>query len=173
MTQILRFLTACTVGLIVVFNMTAQARADGHSSPRPIEQVSVSDIMTSEQLQILEILKSYERFVNDSDSAGLRSIYKDDAVLIPEGFDVYEGAENIEGFYSFAFSALTLNLEFNIDPANINVAGDIAFATTDSTGTRFYKETNQTVPEINRELWVFERVGEDWKISRYCFNKSA
>lgn len=122
--------------------------------------------------EIADVLRSYEGFVNESNAAGLGSLYTEDAVLLPDRIDVFEGNEAITGFYTFAFSALTLELEFQIDPDNIVVDGGTAYATTTSTGTRFIKEASQTVPEINRELWVFEKVDDAWKIARYAFNKS-
>ncbi|MEL7117112.1 MAG: nuclear transport factor 2 family protein [Pseudomonadota bacterium] len=122
--------------------------------------------------KIAEVLRSYETFVNESNAEGLGSLYTDDAVLMPDRFDIFEGADAITGFYAFAFSALTLDLVFEIDTDDIVVDGDTAYATTTSTGTRFIKDADLTVPEINRELWVFEQVGGDWKIARYAFNKS-
>ena len=122
--------------------------------------------------EITEVLKHYEKYVNESNSAGLGSLYCKDAILLPDRFDVFEGAEAIERFYAYAFTLLTLNLEFSIHSENIFVSGDVGYATTDSTGTRYLKEPDQTVPEINRELWVFNKVDGDWKIARYCFNKS-
>ncbi len=122
--------------------------------------------------QITDVLRSYESFVNESNAQGLGALYTEDAVLLPDRFEAFEGADAITGFYAFAFSALKLDLEFEIDPEDIVVDGDTAYATTSSTGTRFIKEANQTVPEINRELWVFEQVDGDWKIARYAFNKS-
>lgn len=122
--------------------------------------------------EIVDLLKSYEGFVNDGNAAGLGSLYTEGAVLLPDRFDVFEGNEAITGFYAFAFSALSLELEFDIDPENIVVSGDTAYAVTTSTGTRLIKETGQTMPEINRELWVFEDVDGDWMIARYAFNKS-
>ena len=122
--------------------------------------------------KIVDVLRSYESFVNDGNAEGLGELYTQDAVLLPDRFDVFEGSEAITGFYAFAFSALSLDLEFDIDPDDIVVSGDTAYAVTTSTGTRMIKETGQTVPEINRELWVFEQVDGDWMIARYAFNKS-
>lgn len=128
--------------------------------------------MTDDTGRIIELLRKYEASANDSDSAALGRLYCDDAVLLPDRFNVFEGAESIEGFYAFAFSMLTLHLNFDIDPNRIVVDGDVAYATTTSTGTRFIKEANETVSEINRELWVFRKAADEWKIARYCFNKS-
>lgn len=128
--------------------------------------------MNTDVQKIVGVLENYQDYVNESNAEGLGSLYAQDAILFPDRFDTFESAENIAGFYAYAFSMLTLNLEFNIDPEKIIVANDIAYATTNSTGTRYLKEQDQTVPEINRELWAFQKIGEEWKISRYCFNKS-
>lgn len=128
--------------------------------------------MNNDVEKIVELLQSYERLANNSDAAGLGDLYATDAILLPDRFGVFEGNDSIAGFYELAFSMLTLDLTFTIDPANIVVSGDMAYGTTNSTGTRFIKQAGETVPEINRELWVFNKVSGDWKIARYCFNKS-
>ncbi len=148
--------TYARLGLIYLLLATGAARADGHS----------------ETDRIVELLRSYESFGNASDAAGMGSLYTADAVLLPDRFDAYEGRDAITAFYGFAFSALSLDLVFEINPADIVVSGDTAYAVTTSEGTRTILETNQTVPEINRELWVFEQVDGDWMIVRYAFNKS-
>ncbi|MEL6296418.1 MAG: nuclear transport factor 2 family protein [Pseudomonadota bacterium] len=144
------------LGVILAPLSAASAQADGHNDTDTI----------------IHVLRSYQSYVNQSDATGLGSLYTDDAVFFPDRFDAFEGKEAITGFYAFAFSALTINLEFAIDPHDIVVSGGKAYATTTSTGTRLIKASNQTVPEINRELWVFERIEGVWKIARYAFNKS-
>ena len=173
MKHIQRIMASGGLGVVIGLGVPACASADGHASANHAHDMEVSEQIAQDKSEIVEVLKSYESFVNESNAAGLGSIYAQDSILIPEGFDVFVGNEAITGFYAFAFSALTLNLEFNIDPDNIVVAGDVAYATTDSTGTRLYKESNETVPEINRELWVFNREDGVWKIARYCFNKTS
>ncbi|MGD1887025.1 MAG: YybH family protein [Cohaesibacteraceae bacterium] len=126
----------------------------------------------SDTAQITELLRSYERHVNEGNAQGVGALYTEDAVFFPDRFEPFEGTEAITGFYSFAFSALSLDLEFAIDPDDIVVAGDTAYATTTSSGTRLFIESDQSVPEVNRELWVFEKVDGDWMIARYAFNKS-
>lgn len=148
--------TAAALALTATVWTSGAAFAGGHAE---VEKIS-------------ELLRAYEAFGNDSNSEGMGSLYTEDAVLLPDRFDAYEGAEAITAFYAFAFSALTLDLVFDIDPEDIVVSGDTAYAVTSSTGTRLIKASNETVPEINRELWVFEKVDDEWKIARYAFNKS-
>lgn len=156
MTRMTTYLQAGALALGATLAATGSAVADGHGDVG----------------EIVDVLRSYESFVNEGDAEGLGGLYTQDAVLLPDRFDVFEGSDAITGFYAFAFSALALELEFQIDPDDIIVSGDTAYAVTTSTGTRTIRETDQTVPEINRELWVFEQVGGDWMITRYAFNKS-
>lgn len=121
---------------------------------------------------IIEVLNNYETFVNQSNATGLGDLYEEEAILFPDRMDSFEGAENITGFYQYAFSLLRLKLSFSISEADIFLEGQTGYATTHSTGTRYLKESQQTIPEINRELWVFKKINGVWKISRYCFNKS-
>jgi ketosteroid isomerase-like protein len=80
------------------------------------------------------------------------------------------GSENILKSYEYVFSQIQLNVEFFIE--EIEVENDFAFATTSSKGTTIIHATGETVPESNRELFIFENVAGEWKIARYMFNKS-
>lgn len=162
-------IAALTLGLALSVGVAGPAIANGYESVHGLDS---NEVVDSEKQKIVDVLKSYEAFANESDYKSLGALYTEESILLPDRFDVFVGMQNITGFYQYAFSALTLDLVFNIDPANIVVSGDTAYATTDSTGTRYLKETGRTVPEINRELWVFEKVDGEWKIARYCFNKS-
>lgn len=144
------------LGVLLSLLASGAARADGHSDTD----------------RIVDLLRTYESYGNASDADGMGSLYTADAVLLPDRFDAYEGNEAITAFYAFAFSALSLDLVFEIDPEDIVVSGDTAYAVTTSAGTRSILETGQEVPEINRELWVFEQVDGEWMIARYAFNKS-
>ncbi|MEM9310321.1 MAG: DUF4440 domain-containing protein [Pseudomonadota bacterium] len=128
--------------------------------------------MSSDTQLIAGLLKAYETHANAGDYKALGEIYADDAILFPDRFNAFEGKEAIAGFYMLAFEMLILSIEFDIDTDKIMVAGSTAYATTTSAGTRYLRETDQTLPEINRELWVFQKLDGTWKIARYCFNKS-
>ena len=80
------------------------------------------------------------------------------------------GAEGILNSYTYVFSQIQLNIEFFIE--EIEVEGNMAFAVTSSRGTTLIHATGDTVPEANRELFVFEKLDGQWKIARYMFNKT-
>ena len=126
--------------------------------------------MNTEKEQIVNILNQYKKSTNTADAKLAASLYTENAIMIPAGFPTNIGKEAIFGFYSYAFSLLQLTLEFDIDLDNIIVQGNMAYATTSSTGTREIRETGDVVDEINRELWIFEKVEGEWKIARYMFN---
>jgi ketosteroid isomerase-like protein len=79
------------------------------------------------------------------------------------------GTANIKGSYEYVFSLITVNIAFTID--EVVFIGNYAYVTSTSKGTSLIKATNSTVPEINREFFLFEKEGGQWKIARYMFNK--
>ena len=128
--------------------------------------------MNDDRNSIEQLLRTYFDVANDADAGLLASLYTDDAVLLAGDFPTASGRPDIEAFYSGAFSQLQLQIEVDLPAADIAVHGDVAHATTSSTGTRTIRAPGDVVPENNRELWVLDRAGDDWKIARYMFNKS-
>ena len=80
------------------------------------------------------------------------------------------GSEGILQSYRFVFSRIQLNIEFFTE--EIQVEGNMAYAVTSSKGTTLIRASGDTIPEANRELFVFEKVDGVWKIARYMFNKT-
>ena len=130
------------------------------------------DVMEKlEKEKIENLLGEYKNSLNTSDAKLAQSLYSKDGVFMPSGAPSAIGTDNILKSYEFIFSQIQLNIEFYID--EILVEGDIAFATTSSKGTTLIHATGETVPEENRELFVFEKEGSEWKIARYMFNKTS
>jgi len=119
---------------------------------------------------IEQLLAEYKTSLNTSNAALAQSLYARDGVFMPTGAPSAIGSEEILKSYEFIFSQIQLNIEFYID--EIVVDRNVAFATTSSKGTTLIRENGQTVPEENRELFVFEKIDGAWKIARYMFNKT-
>jgi uncharacterized protein (TIGR02246 family) len=115
-------------------------------------------------------LKEYEKSLNTSDAKLAQSLYTKDGIFMPTEAPSGIGSEGILKSYEYVFSQIQLNIQFFIE--EIVVEGNMAFAVTSSKGTTLIRAINQTVPEANRELFVFEKVDGDWKIARYMFNKT-
>lgn len=123
-----------------------------------------------EKERIENLLGNYKKSLNNSDAKLAQSLYAKDGVFMPSGAPSAIGADNILKSYEFIFSQIKLNIEFYID--EILVEDDFAFATSSSKGTTLIQATGQTVPEENRELFVFEKMDGEWKIARYMFTKT-
>jgi uncharacterized protein (TIGR02246 family) len=123
-----------------------------------------------EKKKIEELLSLYQTALNTSDAKLAQSLYTKDGVFMPTEAPSGIGAEGILKSYEFVFSQIQLSIEFHIE--EIEVEGNMAFAITSSKGTVKVHANSMEAPEANRELFVFEKVGEQWKIARYMFNKT-
>ncbi len=129
------------------------------------------EIMQKEEKQKIEaLLNRYKSALNTSDAVLAQSLYTKDGIFMPTEAPSAIGSENILSSYEFIFSQIQLNIEFFID--EIEVESDFGFAVTSSRGTTLIHATGDTIPEANRELFVFEKIDEEWKIARYMFNKT-
>ncbi len=124
-----------------------------------------------EKERIESLLNDYKKSLNTSDANLAQSLYTKDGIFMPTEAPSAIGSENIVKSYEYIFSQIQLNIEFYIE--EIVVENDLAFATTSSKGTTRIHATGDTIPEANRELFVFEKINGDWKIARYMFNKTA
>ena len=130
-----------------------------------------SEIMDKQDKQEIEILlNQYKKSLNTSDATLATSLYTKDGIFMPTEAPSAVGREQIKASYEFVFSQIQLTIEFFIE--EIVIEGDMAFATTSSKGTTLIHANGQTVPEENRELFVFEKIDGNWKIARYMFNKT-
>ena len=125
--------------------------------------------MSTDTIQITELLATYEQALNASDSVGAASLYAADGVFYPYNLPAAVGAELVSS-YEQIFDTIKLQIAFVIH--EVVVDGDLAFATTESKGQVTVLEPGITAPEANREIFVFVREAGVWKIGRYMFNKS-
>lgn len=133
----------------------------------------INNTETMEKLakqEIESLLMTYKGTLNTSNAEKATSLYTKNGVFMPTGAPSGIGSENILKSYEFVFSQIQLNIDFFIE--EIEVEGNMAFAVTSSKGTVKIHATGETVPEENRELFVFEKENSTWKIARYMFNKT-
>ena len=128
------------------------------------------EMIQEEKEKITSVLHQYKTSLNNADAVLATSLYHKDAVFLPQAAPAAIGPESILKTNEFIFSQIKLNLEFYIE--EIVVDGDLAFVSSHSDGTATITANGDTVPEQNRELFVFEKIDSEWKILRYMFNKS-
>jgi len=135
-----------------------------------INQLNNQTMEKQDKEQIQNLLMNYQEALNTSDANKAVNLYTKDGIFMPSGAPSAIGTENIKGAYEFVFSNIQLNIEFNIE--EIVIENNVAFAITTSKGSTLIHATAETVPEENRELFVFKIENCEWKIARYMFNKT-
>ncbi len=123
-----------------------------------------------EEEKIQKQLSRYEAALNSSSTKDAVDLYADDGIFMPTEAPTARGREQLVAAYNHVFSAIKLRIKFTVD--EIVVSGNVAFARTASKGEVTVLSNKVTGPEENREFFLFVKVGDDWKISRYMFNKA-
>ncbi|WP_083253252.1 YybH family protein [Flavivirga aquatica] len=134
---------------------------------------TLKNTQTMEKLakqEIKSLLMAYKETLNTSDAEKATSLYAKDGIFMPSGAPSAIGTDSIKGAYDFVFSQIQLNIEFYIE--EITIENTLAYAVTSSKGTTLIHTNGETIPEENRELFVFEKENGKWKIARYMFNKT-
>ena len=155
--------------MIAIFLMASCGEKNNQESNQSL--TTKTKIMQKDEKQKIEaLLSEYKKSLNTSDAKLAQSLYTKDGVFMPTEAPSGIGSENILKSYEYVFSQIQLNIEFFIE--EIEVEGNMAFATTSSKGTVKIHANGVEAPEANRELFVFEKVDGEWKIARYMFNKT-
>jgi uncharacterized protein (TIGR02246 family) len=121
--------------------------------------------------QLHTLLATYETSLNAGDAARIEQLYTVDGVFMPAGFPTASGRPAIRGTYDAIFKNIRIGIHFTVD--ELKVKGDFAYARTHSAGTSTVVATGASGPEANRELFIFARTRDGWKIARYLFNKPS
>ena len=125
--------------------------------------------MSTDEQAIAAVLKSYEMALNASDTEQVMRLYAPDGVFMAQHSPSGVGAASVRAGYEAVFGAITLAIRF--ETAEIRqVAPEWAFARTNSAGTVTINATGMTEPEANQELFLFQKLGDGWKIARYAFS---
>ncbi|OUS01106.1 hypothetical protein A9Q86_09515 [Flavobacteriales bacterium 33_180_T64] len=119
--------------------------------------------------EIESLLMTYKKTLNTSDAEKATSLYTKNGIFMPSNAPSAIGTKKIKDAYDFVFSQIELNIEFHIE--EITVEDTFAYAVTSSKGTTLIHANGETIPEENRELFIFEKQNNTWKIARYMFNK--
>lgn len=154
--------------LVIVFIASCNTNNNKGTNQSTTQNIEIMEKQEKEKIEAL--LTAYEKSLNTSDAKLAQSLYTKDGIFMPTEAPSGIGSEGILKSYEYVFSQIQLNIKFFIE--EIQVEGNMAFAVTSSKGTTLIRATNTAIPEANRELFVFEKVGEEWKIARYMFNKT-
>ena len=160
--------------LISSLFMVAFVAAAGHAGVvgTSTNSTTNADSLTdTDRREIRTVLDRYEQALNASDVDAVLDLYADDGVFMPSSAPTAVGIENVRAAYEHVFTTIKLNIAFIVE--EIVADGSIAFARTGSQGTVTILGDGTTVPEENRELFVFQQEDGVWKIARYMFHKTS
>ena len=135
------------------------------SCSKEVEKTSAND-----KAAIETVFKSYQDALNASDADKVVQLFTSNGVLMANAAPTAEGSAAVKGTYQYVFANYTYTLQFSI--LDIVIEGNTAFARSTSKGSFVIKASGQTVPDENRELFVFQKVDGQWKIARYMYNKA-
>ncbi len=129
------------------------------------------NLHSTDELEIRALLEAYETALNTADAAAAAAVYAPDGVFYPHNLPTATGTPALLASYQQIFETIKLDITFDIH--EIAIAGDLAYATTGSTGHVTVLAPGITVAEANREVFTFVRLDGAWKVARYMFNKAS
>jgi uncharacterized protein (TIGR02246 family) len=125
--------------------------------------------MNADEKAIAAALAKYQDALNQSNTDAVMKLYAADGVFMPQNSPSSVGAQAVRKAYEAVFDAIKLTVKFDIVEVR-QLAPEWAFARTNSAGRVKVNATGETSAEGNQELFVFQKIGDTWKIARYCFS---
>ena len=125
--------------------------------------------MNADETSIAGVLATYQDALNQSSTDAVMKLYAPDGVFMPQNSPSSVGAQAVRKAYDAVFDAIKLSVKFDIAEIR-QLAPEWAFARTNSAGRVKVNATGESAAEGNQELFVFQKIGGDWKIARYCFS---
>ena len=137
-------------------------------SPYGLRPTDHKTVVSKDIEAITSVLRDYEEALNNSSTEEAVQLYARDGVCMPQHAQSFVGIDNVRKAYDGFFKMIKFNVKFEIQEI-VPVAPDWAFARTNSAGTTVVEGRGEG-HEANQELFVFHKVGGEWKIARYCFS---
>jgi uncharacterized protein (TIGR02246 family) len=125
--------------------------------------------MNTNEKAVADVLAKYRDALNQSDTGAVMRLYASDGVFMPQNSPSSIGVDAVRKAYDAVFQAIKLTVKFEVAEV-VEMGPNWVFARTNSAGTVKVLATGAGGPEANQELLLFEKIGGDWKIARYCFS---
>jgi uncharacterized protein (TIGR02246 family) len=118
--------------------------------------------------EIKNLLRTYQRCLNEANVELVKSVYTDDAVVIGQPFPTATGIHAILSLYADFLSKLDFKVQFDL--LEQELSGDLGYIRTRSHGSIVPKGEKPTDGEGNREIFILKKIQGEWKFHRYIFN---
>lgn len=141
------------------------------TTSQSLDILLIHALLVSKDIEaISSVLTNYQEALKSASTDDAVKLYTEDGVCMPQYAQSFVGIANVRKAYDGFFSMIRFNVKFTIEEV-VPVAPDWAFARTNSAGSTDVKGGGVR-NEANQDLFVFQKVGGEWKIARYCFSTS-
>jgi ketosteroid isomerase-like protein len=168
-TQISVWITTIVLGLL--FTVSAFANLTKNESPIGAASETDStkiDLNAGDGAE--QIVRNYFRYLYKGNTDAIVDLYSDDAVLMPADLPTTTGKKALATAYNQTFSAIKF-ISATTDYDEVSVVGNIAIVRTTSVANLFMIKEQQAVQSKMCEFFILTKEKEEWKISRYMFNR--
>ena len=124
-----------------------------------------------QQAAIEKLIFDYSSAFNAADITKTVALYSPEGILMPNNGPVAQGQNQLTKSFYFLFSKFQIEINYHIN--EITISGDYAYVRTNSIVKTFVKANNELIVLENKELFVVQKLNDDWKISHYIFNNTA
>ena len=127
---------------------------------------------TEDKNEIIDLITSiYRDALASGDSEAIKNTFTVNGAVMPPSSATYRGSNSIKENYDNIFKNVSLDLQFNID--EVIIEGDYGFVRSTSDGLAKINATGESLPEVNRELFIVHKENNNWKIAFYMYNKMS
>ncbi len=141
------------------------------TSELPARPAPVTEDVAADAEAVGGIIADYQQALNSGDLDACMAMYAADAVFMPNDGPPQIGLAAIRTYYRE--TTLLDRFELTFSPRDVQVSGDLAWATTTIAG-RLTPPAGEAYSVESKAVFLFRRSPSgDWKVSRYIFNPNA
>jgi ketosteroid isomerase-like protein len=150
--------------------ITALAMLPAFAGPDSSEnfQFSSDSAISVQQHAAYDVVHRYEQLLNAGDTASIVGLFAPDGVAEWNDKPTFVTRQEKIAAYDALFKIAKFSTVFGY--AGIDVAGDTAVVRTFHHKGATILEGGKEVVDLNREVFVLRKLGNDWKIKLYIFN---
>lgn len=124
--------------------------------------------MSKDIEEINSLVTRYESAINSASADDAVACFAPTAVIMAPHSPTRVGIDSIRQFYEHLFSLVRLEVRFETQEI-VPTAPDWAFGRSASEGAMEISGRGRR-REANQELYLFQKVGGEWKIARFSFS---
>lgn len=118
-----------------------------------------------------QTVRDYFKYLYVANTQAILDLYSYDATLMPADLPTATGKTELLNAYTQTFSAVKF-VSATTEYDEISIHGNVAVVRTTSVSNMFLIQEKQDIQSKVREFFVLSKESQDWKISRYMFNRT-